>query len=452
MTPRAMHFWIHKMKKFLRLAPFLFLLAACAAPAPPPHLLPPPAIQVADGAHAAWVQYGPGGVAEVRAAIGDSASCPALIADGRAVPMGIRAPATAGFPLLCSAPIPEGSKTLSIAGQALPLPTPSPRRILVLGDTGCRIKGTTAQACNDPKAWPFARIAAAAAALHPDLVLHLGDYLYRESACPKDNAGCAGSPHGDNWPSWNADFFAPAKPLLATAPFILVRGNHEDCDRAGPSWLRLLGPLAYRGPCPAHLPLYDMRFADLTIAVLDDSAAPDTSIAHAALPGYGADLAELAKAPAPVWLALHRPIWAAISGPLNIPIGGNATMIAAAKAFSDRTQGPLIPKTVALMLSGHIHSFEAINYAQGLPPQIVSGHGGDNLIATPGDLRGAYFQGDSGVRVKDGISVPGFGFLLLTKNATGWRIALYNAAGALERQCRFTPGGGERGRLDCPGD
>ena len=79
---------------------------------------------------------------------------------------------------------------------------------------------------------PFAALATAAAALKPDLVIHLGDYLYRETPCPASFAGCAGSPYGDNWAAWNADFFVPGAPLLAAAPWIVIRGNHEDCARA----------------------------------------------------------------------------------------------------------------------------------------------------------------------------------------------------------------------------
>ena len=39
------------------------------------------------------------------------------------------------------------------------------------------------------------------------------------------------------------------------------------------------------------------------------------------------------------------------------------------------------------MLSGHIHTFEAINFNQAVPPQIVAGNGGDALV-TPRNLRG----------------------------------------------------------------
>ena len=88
--------------------------------------------------------------------------------------------------------------------------------------------------------WPFATIAAIIAGHRPDLVVHLGDYYYRESSCPDGEEGCAGSPFGDRWSSWNADFFAPARPLLRSAPWVFVRGNHEGCERGGKGWYRFL--------------------------------------------------------------------------------------------------------------------------------------------------------------------------------------------------------------------
>ena len=104
------------------------------------------------------------------------------------------------------------------------------------------------------------------------------------------------------------------------------------------------------------------------------------------------------------------------------------------------------------MLSGHIHSFEAINYEGKLPPQIVAGNGGDNLDVTPVDLKGAIFQGHSGVHVKDGLSVGGFGFLMLTRQQDDWRIDLYDAMGNRKGACRFTPAKDDKpGRVDCPG-
>jgi hypothetical protein len=175
----------------------------------------------------------PGGSSEARAVVsGDS--CPDIQVDGRSVAMRKRAVGNSAFPqLLCAATLLPSTWAASIFGQNLPLPVAAPRRILVLGDTGCRIKGGTVQDCNDPAKWPFPHIAAVAAKLRPDLVIHVGDYLYRETACPTDNAGCKGSPSGDDWPAWAADFFTPAAPLLAASPIVFVRGNHEECAVRG---------------------------------------------------------------------------------------------------------------------------------------------------------------------------------------------------------------------------
>src|SRR5207245_29194 len=104
---------------------------------------------------------------------------------------------------------------------------------------------------------------------------------------------------------------------------------------------------------------------------------------------------------------------AAVTGPLGIPIGGNLGLMDAARIASLHG-GPPIASNVELMLSGHIHSFEALNYTQDVPPQIVAGNGGDDLLVTPKNLRGTQFLGHSGVTVADGLSVGGFGFLLMT--------------------------------------
>jgi hypothetical protein len=400
----------------------------------------------ARGETQAWVQAAASGSYEIRAVTSD-ATCPALASDKGAVAMAVRAPDNGAFPLVCAAPVPFGATTLTLAGQSLPVPVAVPSRILVVGDTGCRITGGALQACNDPAAWPFPSVALAAAKLKPDLVLHVGDYLYREAPCPPGNTGCEGSPSGDNWPSWRADFFAPAAPLMAVAPWVSLRGNHEDCRRAGLGFLRLLGPEPFdpTAPCVSHLPPFLVSLGGVTLAAMDNADAPDTSIDDRLVPIYRKEFEDLARVPAPVWYAGHRPIWAAISGPLNIPIGGNATIIDAA------SKTPL-PANVTLMLSGHIHTFETINYDGRVPPQIVAGNSGDNLDVTPADLKGAIFQGRSGVSVKDGLSVGGFGFLMMIRGEGLWTIDLYDAQGNAKGQCVFTPAkDAAPGRVDCPG-
>jgi hypothetical protein len=186
----------------------------------------------------------------------------------------------------------------------------------------------------------------------------------------------------------------------------------------------------------------------LTLAVMDDASAQENTLDREGAVVYAAELAGMAASLKPVWFVHHRPIWAAVTGPLGIPIGGNLTLMDATR-INLQHRGPLMPSSVTLQLSGHIHSFEAINYEQAVPPQIVAGNGGDDLLITPRNLRGTQFQGHSGVTVADGLSVGGFGFLLMTRLAEGWAIDLYDQAGRPKGQCRFSTAGSKR-RLDCP--
>jgi hypothetical protein len=423
----------------------------------------------------AWVQYGPGGSVEARAVV-DGKLCPAVFIDLHERAMQQRAASDEAFATVCAAPLPRGTAQAAIVfrvyrvappragagvaaweswvhqeyGLAIPGPDASEADWLAWSDAvnekakyqivplalpapePHRIKGKELQDCANPKDWPFPRIAARAAKLKPDLVIHVGDFLYRENACPAGFAGCLGTPYGDNWPTWDVDFFTPAKPLLAAAPWVFVRGNHEDCTRAGLGWLRLLGPLPFAtgAPCAAHLAPYSVPTGPVNLVVMDNANAPETSVASDMVPIYRSEIASLTTAETPSWLLLHRPIWGAITGPFGLPVGGSQTMIAAV--------GPSgIPSPVELMLAGHIHTFEVMNFANKnrLPPQLIAGFGGDALDPTPSNLKGTIFQGRSGVVVKDGLSLPGFGFLLMTKDAEGWTIDVHDVRGKVERTC-----------------
>jgi len=376
----------------------------------------------------AWVQMAPGGLAEARAVV-DGPACPAVTIDGKNVSMRLRASSNAAFPnLLCAATLAGGIRKVSVLGRDLPLPVAVPQKILIVGDTGCRIKGGTVQDCNDPSKWPFPHVAAVAAKLNPDLVIHVGDYLYRESACPAGNTGCAGSPSGDDWPAWSADFFAPAAPLLAAAPFVLVRGNHEECARSGAGWLRLLGPLPVdpKAPCTDHVAPWPVPLGNLTLAVMDDAHAPDISVEDDLVPLYRADLAAVGRMAQPVWLVMHRPIWGIVDLPLGIVTGGNRTMMAAQEPNG-------IPPNVALLLAGHIHTFEAIDYDRG-PPQIIAGEGGDLLDTAPRDLSG---RSVGALKITSGLSLPGYGFLLITRGRPWWKIHVLSQDGTEEAICLF---------------
>ena len=117
-------------------------------------------------------------------------ACPVVTADGAAVASHPRNAPDQAFPVqVCEARVPATTARLAAGGVALPVLPAQVNRIVVIGDTGCRVEGRAVQDCNDPQAWPFAAIARAAAARRPDLVLHVGDYYYREGPCPAGRAG-----------------------------------------------------------------------------------------------------------------------------------------------------------------------------------------------------------------------------------------------------------------------
>jgi hypothetical protein len=379
----------------------------------------------------AWVEL-TGRGAEARL-ITATADCPAAAIDGKLTPMTGRVGPSADFPLtVCQAPLPKGARQASVRGIGLPIPSPSPRRILIFGDTGCRLKGREVQDCDDPKQWPFAVVSRLAAAHHPDLVIHVGDYYYRESPCPAGRAGCAGSPFGDNWNSWNADFFQPAEPLLRAAPWVMVRGNHEDCARGGPGWFMLLDGAAAPLTCPAASAPMAIDVGGLELYVLDSSGTEDRSAPPAAVASFSSQLDALKTTPptAPGWIITHRPIW----GMVPLPIGGletpiNATEQAAAKG-RDLTG-------VAMVVSGHIHHFASFSFAGDRPPQLIVGTGGD--VGETGDS--PRFLDDS-VSL-DGMSARRFGFdrygfLLLEKSGADWAGAFYDVRDKPIATCKLT--------------
>ncbi|WP_283471550.1 metallophosphoesterase [Methylosinus trichosporium] len=382
-----------------------------------------------------WAQFTTGGL-QARAVTRDAACPPAQI-DGVAAAMTPRASPDADFPILvCTLDLPRSAGRVSVDGAALALPPPRVDRLVVIGDTGCRLKGLYWQECNSPDSWPFAHIATSAAATAPGLVLHVGDYYYRESACPPLRGSCAGSPHGDNWASWEADFFAPAAPLLAAAPFVFVRGNHENCERGRRGWARLLSPTPYLGDaCALREPSYSVDLGGPTLVVMDNTAAEDRAVDAALAPDFARELTAAEAIRGPVWYAFHKPIYSTIRVTAGATIGDNKTLGEAARAG--------LPSNVQALLSGHLHTFQAASYVEDYPIQIVAGHGGDAMdLFMPANFDGLRIDR---VTVAQGRSVGGvFGFVTLEREKEDWLLNDRDAEGKPLLGCLL------RGRkLDC---
>ena len=434
------------------LAVVVAFLAGCTQTAVSPERIDP--------IETAFVVLGVEGQAVARV-VTRSAECPVLVVDEAPHPMTVRAaPGTvplrptksppeeskpSAFPVLvCEALL--GARTIraSVGGRVLPVPKPEPQRIVVIGDTGCRLKRSDGvyQACNDRDAWPFEDVALAAAAVHPDLVVHVGDYHYRETACPAGNAACAGSPWGYGWETWNADFFAPARKLLQAAPWIVVRGNHESCDRAGQGWWRFLDPrpLMAASDCndpandatgdfsePYVVPIGDMQF------IVFDSAKVGVEPLASGDPMYRTYSAQMTRAFSLAnrhaglrnLFAVHHPILGFAPDPRQQPTGvypGNESLQSVLRPINGAS---LFPRSIDAVLSGHVHLFEMVSYSTPQPTQLVSGNGGTWAdVPLPSPLPPGATPA-AGAAIQSIVSTSRPGFLLLERDASAgaaWRI------------------------------
>jgi hypothetical protein len=361
----------------------------------------------------AWVELGEGGQAITRMVVGAVSDCPALIADGKTIEMAPRLPAPDGLKVACQATIPAGTPSASVNGQVLPLPKPDPKRIVVIGDTGCRIKDQRIQNCNDVNEWPFLQIASDAAQDRPDLVIHVGDFLYRESPCPAASVKeCGGTPNGDNWGAWDADFFQPSAKLLAAAPWAFARGNHESCERSWRGWFYYLDPRDWTGTCDQYSKPYAIKLGTLELAIFDSSEAGEEQLDPKQASIYAEQLASL-HLQQNAWLVTHIPFWGFKAGePSGPPVALSASL--------EEGWNQAAPKNISMILSGHVHLFEFVTFAGGRPPQLVAGTGGTQLAMSINSP--AVGTGVRGATVTGSQSQQKWGYTLLTKEHDSWTL------------------------------
>jgi predicted phosphodiesterase len=370
------------------------------------------------------MQAGPNGTYVAR--IIRRGACPEFTIDNRLVPSRERASPSRNFDVRsCEVPVPATARHVSVAGRQLPPPPSRVRTVAVLGDSGCRIEIVFFQACKDPVKWPFPTIALQIADAHPDLIVHLGDYYYRETPCFVP--ACAGSPHGDGWKAWNADFFSPAAPMFGAAPIIAIRGNHEDCERGGKGWDRFLSIYPY-ADCPEREPAWATTIAGLRFFVLDSSGALDPRPRGILVPGYKDDFAKLRAMPHErTWLLSHRPMWGFDGSVTGGALALNKTL--------DAAEGDPRTLPIELAVAGHVHLFEALTFADHRPPQVIVGTGGDTLSNDPGNLDGLKIDN---TRVAQVTMRHGFGFALFdVENKT---FDVYDRVGKKVFVCKYGPG------------
>ncbi len=464
-----------RMASFLS-AGLVLALAGCAT-APGPAPAPASTGPAGSPAPYAYVLLGEQGAAVARV-ITTAASCPAIDIDGKPQAMAVRAPAAtiaqrptalpvaeskpSAFPILtCEAALAPGTRSASVQGQPLALPKAALSRIVVLGDTGCRLqRGSNGAAgsfqnCNSATDYPFAQVARSAADWKPDLVLHVGDYHYRETPCPASQPGCAGSPHGYGWDTWQADLFEPGRALLQAAPWVAVRGNHESCARGGQGFWRFLDPRPL-------LPGRDCNRAadDPTGDFSDPYAVPlgqgnqlvvlDTAVTGNNAFGPGdprtARYVELyAKAEQLTLQAdynigtMHHPLLAFVALPSpegEVLKGGNGGLIGAWHVPGK----PLLPARFDTVLSGHVHMWQQVSFASNHPTQFVSGFSGtqEETVPLPSPLPPNAEPAPGAVVASISSWFDGFGFMTMERQGPdSWDVKVWDASGQLKNTCKL---------------
>lgn len=449
-------------------------LSACTSMTPEP--------MIADAqVDAAWVIIGAGNQAIARANT-KSADCPLINIDDKLTRMTLRA-AAGTIPLrptasnaadskpstfstnTCEALLPPDVRHVAIGSRVLPAPKANPQRIVILGDTGCRMKKTDNlyQGCSDPVAWPFPTIAAAAARLKPDLVLHVGDYHYRETRCAAGIEGCQDSPWGYGSDTWDADLLQPGAPLLAAAPWIAVRGNHEECARAGQGWFRYLDPNPYekKRSCDEQTNDDEANYTepyavslgiDTQLIVFDSAKSGQTALppVDPQYIKYRAQFESVGRfAAKPGVMSIftsHHPVLGFVQYKGSAPSGFGAAFQSVLKSLYP---GRYFPPEVQIAIHGHVHGFQAINFSSAHPATFVAGNGGDHADPSFPDPFPANASPAAGVTVESIIHSRKYGFMVMEREGSSWVYQAYDRDSVLMARCSMAASVAASAKIHC---
>jgi 3',5'-cyclic AMP phosphodiesterase CpdA len=380
-----------------------------------------------------WVELGENGAIIARQVLAPTAKavvaqCPAIQIKGVPNPptqMQPRGTPPKGYPvmLVCEAVIPNGATSASIGNIQLPLPKATISKIVLVGDTGC--KGDTTgtgkkvkpmeepdeekeaeeaaasasskskkkkQDCQSKADWPLSTVAKHAADEKPDLVIHVGDYVYVGD---------------EDWDQWYTQFLKPARDLLLAAPWIFVRGNHETCERHGPGFFYLLDPRS-TSTCPNdNTSPYLVKAGGQQFVVMDSSGAncdfspgepegcSQSDFTAEIKQWHGLfDQAKQLLSSGDAFLLTHRPLWGIKPPKSNNPIlpgycqAPKGRVLVAINSTMQAGYEKSGITGIKMVLSGHIHNFQLVTYqkesaALDPQPQLVVGDSGVELSTPP---------------------------------------------------------------------
>ncbi len=253
------------------------------------------------------------------------------------------------------------------------------KKIVLMGDTGCRLKeskyGDSYQNCKDGTEWAYAAVMEKIAAEKPDLIVHVGDYHYRESCSEGKVCRHYTDTIGYGWRSWEEDFFIPSQAGFAAAPWTFLRGNHEDCNRAWEGY-KLLTEQTWKDACAPYEKTEYIQIGDLLLVNYDTASINDRAETPDNEERWAQQFKDIEKVvderkPKQTWLVTHKPV----TGLVEDGKGGLVTTnINLQKAFAKSG----LKSKVEFMIAGHVHNTQLLQ-AEGFPRQLVVGNSGTAL-------------------------------------------------------------------------
>ncbi len=330
--------------------------------------------------HRYWLQLMPNNELWFRV-VTESVDCPSVTVDDEIYNTSLHRDKTVQFPVRsCKLLVPEGATKIIFNNNVMPSISKEVKRIFIIGDTGCRVKGTYVQDCKHD--WPFKNLVDIGLEYEPDLVIHLGDYLYREF-CRSES--CKDEVLGGNQATWDADFFTPATSLLRSKPWLMLRGNHESCARAGEGWVHFFD---YRQNCSNYTDSYFIDLVPGLRFIVADSSYDKLSKFQLA------EINNLSKEVNNAWLFTHKPLW-----------------LKESEVFVKENLKPgLLSKNITTVFSGHVHLFQISERLN--TTQVILGNGGSAL---------AHLAESTEFTREE------FGFAILEKQEKkGWQLRVFN--------------------------
>jgi len=210
----------------------------------------------------------------------------------------------------------------------------------------------------------------------------------------------------------------------------MVRGNHEDCARAGEGWIRFLDRLPASAICRDLTGIFVARLGDFGFVVVDGARAEDPKGDMRALAGLlGGQLAGVAaNVPAEAWFVSHRPLNSMRSAPDRPANEVDNTV-------QELAFGTIMPPGVRMTVAGHIHFFQAVDFGGSRPPQLVVGTGGDNLVMVPPlSVAGSDINGH---KVVNSVAYSGFAYMVWDRTGNLWIGTLFDVDGKALSHCRL---------------